>query len=340
MARLGAWIAWLVLCALVGGTLGNNVDGQPTGVVEEVEKFFGHHSLPTCRVVEDTEEGRWEGPSRWQPRNCTYVFYSNQDFAQCFKTKLQRIGWFGDSLLLNVWTQLATKLEAAGLGRDAGEPKSFYQPGGRRTFVFKPEYKEFKFEFYWAPSVFHFSFGHSSFSSLDVAVFSMGVWDMGTYYKGATMFHKRLSSILASAKRKGPRIYKFGLHRLWNTRCKDKTSPCSTCNTDSKQYVFREAIRNAAACTKVHLIDTYGFTNTQQASADGSDAAHFGEATTKMEATHFENQWCTAGFAQTQQRQYACSGAAIDFDKRLARHDRDACVPKDFKPRKQNNRRK
>jgi hypothetical protein len=137
----------------------------------------------------------------------------------------------------------------------------------------------------------------------------------------------------------------FGLHKLWRERCEDPKGPCARCNTVGKEHAFREAVGHAATCSasrsssslagglegaNVILIDTYGFTNTPEAMADGKDAVHYGHNTTSMEATHFANVMCRDdGFARKQRHDYGCLGddpVVVDLDRLISKEEALPCV--------------
>jgi hypothetical protein len=202
--------------------------------------------------------------------------------------------------------------------------------------------------FWWTPSSFHANIHQyeKGFDALDGAVFGMAAWDMGTYFRGANAFRDRFSDIVNDASGRGVPTFVFGLHKLWRERCEDPKGPCARCNTAGKERAFREAVGHAATCgasrssssssargkerANVILVDTYGFTDTPEAMADGEDALHYGKDITSMEATHFANVMCrNDDFARRQRHDYGCRGdnpVVIDLDSLISREEALPCA--------------
>jgi hypothetical protein len=302
-----------------------------------------------CEYSEDVAgPGEWISPDRWKPSiaSCEYNFYTNNEFGSCISLKYRRIAFFGDSLLLAIFVELVNRLEDAGYGKVSSKPDDFYNPGGKMEFTFFENNDDGRrLVFWWTPSVFHANIRHyeNDFDALDVAIFSLAVWNMGTFFQGANEFYdKYLTMINDLSEQTNVTTFVFGLHKLWPQRCNDQLGPCAKCNSDSKAHAFREAVSRVAACAVpsssekgkggVIYVDTFGFTNTYEAMADGKDAVHYGPNTTSMEATHLQNVLCRDdGFARRQKRVYDCNEGGrgydriVDFDAVLSSGDTNSC---------------
>ena len=72
--------------------------------------------------------GDWVG-SHWQPRGCTLKRYDRERATKCLSK--QKIGFFGDSLLLNVYKEIVALLKSDTTKEHSSA--KFYQPGGDAT---------------------------------------------------------------------------------------------------------------------------------------------------------------------------------------------------------------
>lgn len=304
-----------------------------------------------CDYSEDVAgPGEWIAPDQWKPLNqaCEYEFYTNVEIGYCLSKQYHKIAFFGDSLLLNIFFDLTRRLEDAGYGTLKPKPKDFYTPGGHMEFIFnvtssiahlgQTTNDDRRLVFWWTPSAFHADVRRyeKDFDALDVAIFGMATWNMGTYFQGANAFYDKYLSIIGDASgRGGVQTIVFGLHQLWPQRCKDPLGPCAKCNSEGKARAFREAVSRVAACAAPSssgnggaiFVDTLSFTNTPKAMADGDDAVHYFRNTTSMEATHLANVLCrNDGFARRQKREYECSEDVVDFDAMLSSEEAKSCV--------------
>ena len=330
-------------------------------------KYYTSHenyvklSHQTCEYSEDVAgPGKWISSDRWKPSiaSCEYEFFTNVEFGSCISLKYRRIAFFGDSLLLAIFVELGNRLEDAGYGKVSSKPDDFYSPGGKMEFIFFNDMASTRdgnatndddgrrLVFWWTPSVFHANIRRyeNDFDTLDVAIFSMAAWNMGTYFQGVNEFYdKYLSMIHNLSEQTNVTTFVFGLHKLWPQRCNDQSGPCAKCNSDDKAHAFREAVSRVAACAVpsssgkgkggVIYVNTFGFTNTSVAMTDGYDAVHYGQNTTSMEATHFQNVLCRDdGFARRQKRVYDCNEGGrgydriVDFDAMLPSGDANSCA--------------
>jgi hypothetical protein len=72
--------------------------------------------------------GDWVG-SHWQPRGCTLKRYDRERATKCLSKR--KIGFFGDSLLLNVYEEIVALLKSDTTKEHSSA--KFYQPGGDAT---------------------------------------------------------------------------------------------------------------------------------------------------------------------------------------------------------------
>jgi len=234
--------------------------------------------------------GDWIG-EKWVPRECSYTQITSnpKEIERCIsKTKF---GFYGDSTLIAV-AKVAMRL---GSGFEPNvrtwSPPPFLC--GEASFPNSGYAK-----MWWTPSAYNQKPANlASIKTDDVAVLSMGPWDMGTYYKGENMWHSAMKNIImqAAKKTKGP-LYVMHLHRLYPDKCKQVHDDpkgltayqrCVECNSLGQNKLFRAALAGAVTCAieqghDIKLIDSFPITDTPFAH-NVSDGVHFGSPVTAME---------------------------------------------------------
>ena len=96
----------------------------------EASRDDQQQELEQCKSnSEAMATGDWVG-SHWQPTGCTLKRYDRESATKCLSKR--KIGFFGDSLLLNVYKQVVALLKSDTTKEHSSA--QLYQPGGDATF--------------------------------------------------------------------------------------------------------------------------------------------------------------------------------------------------------------
>ncbi|KAL7533533.1 hypothetical protein ACHAXR_006755 [Thalassiosira sp. AJA248-18] len=209
---------------------------------------------------------------------------------QCLANK--SISFYGDSTLRNIANESIALAQATiQLETWAGGPR--YHVGGGSLVGGN-------MAVWWTPSAyFQKPASVGTMETDDYSIISIGVWDMGGYYRGVDPWFTAMKNILlgAAKKRNHRPVYVMNLHRIYASKCQLKNDDakghrkfelCRKCNKEDAMFAFREALAAAVKCVyaegydNLHLIDTVGTTNSSFAEEE-SDGVHFREHVTKME---------------------------------------------------------
>ena len=252
--------------------------------------------VPPCRYISQTQQGDWIA-NQWQPTECELGQLAPSAARQCLFAR--RIGFFGDSLLRNIWEAIVRHLQRA----DRRTHRE-YSDNLESARLMRCDSPLALLEYKWTPSAFGATVaGASDWAAAgeapraleyDTLVLSWAAHDM---HRAAGEMLDQLRAVLGAALDRAPRgqtIIVSGLHKLWPQRCADGArSACALCNAPSKEARMREAILEAASCVaqrvagtgrSVLLFDSLGLTSTTEAMRDGPDALHYGANTSRAQA--------------------------------------------------------
>ena len=287
-------------------------DSTSTAAPSTSSQRVHHHprgtSKPLCHDLDSLTKGQWNEQSNlWEPESCQYIPFTNTDLQQCIANDHQSFTFYGDSLLKNIASQFiklgnaseSIKLEAWGPG-----PTYFIGGGDIDTAQEgKGEQQNIagRVAMYWTPSAY-FQKPHSvgNMAKDDVSIINIGVWDMGTYYRGINKWFKTMQSLLTEAakKRQGKPLFVMQLHKLYSSKCKQvhdtdeglrKSKLCQACNSDDAIHAFRSALEHVVKCVQsegfenVYLIDAFGVTNSSFAEDHTADGVHYDPLVSRME---------------------------------------------------------
>lgn len=263
---------------------------------------------PYCESIQDTLVGEWVEanesnkiwPTRswWEPQKCTLRFFDTFATTSCLKDL--KIGFYGDSLLLSIYTVLQQamlhpewKPSPSSSNWDIVPDKSpsFYSPQGYTRLKWKNSPGEFVF--HWAPSAHHWTPKLDVTSRHDTLIVGQAAWDMGIYYKGVDAFFNSFHSHISQLEARHSKVIVVGLHKLWRDLC--SKGPCFACNSPAKEELFRYAQAEAAARARsgsVQLLNTMGLTGTDFGHRFASDAVHYQINVTRMQAQVLLNMLC------------------------------------------------
>ena len=247
---------------------------------------------PACTDLDALGRGTWNNATEeWEPRACARQQLTRALLERCLAGA--RIGFYGDSTLRRVVAELSRLVEV-NFKLASWAPAPHYVGGGNfgngtRAAMF------------WTPSAYHQKPANvGTFASDDVAIISIGVWDMGQYYRGVNAWHESMKSILMRAleRRPGKPVFVVNLHKMYATRCslvrdteegRKNLELCRQCNKEEEVTAFRAALVAAYGCVRatprganLHLIDPYGLTDSPFA-GNRSDGVHFDPVVTRME---------------------------------------------------------
>jgi len=286
--------------------LATNEVGRVVIDEQDVELFskitIAKDDRPSCHDMDldSLTKGEWDETSNiWKPDACQHIPFKTSDIQQCIADKT--ITFYGDSLLRNIANELIKIALGAG-GNDRGKElatwaSSPYLLGGGGSIKGGG-----KIAMYWTPSAYHQT--PSSVGSMeqdDASIIGIGVWDMGTYYRGVNTWHAKMKALLTAAarKQKGSKpIFVMHLHKLYSSKCKRvhdtdaglrKYKICQACNGDDMVQKFRSALEHAVQCVRsngfknVYLLDAFGITNSTFAEKHTDDGVHYDTHVTQME---------------------------------------------------------
>lgn len=248
----------------------------------------------TCSDLDMLTTGTWnQATKQWQPKKCSFTTFDKTMVDQCLGNK--SISFYGDSTLRNIANELI-RLEEATITLDTWAPGPFYRNGGGSIS------NNGKMAMWWTPSAYFQQPARvGTLETDDISIISIGVWDMGQYYRGINSWFTAIHNVLlgAAEKRKrnnGP-VYVMHLHRIYASKCRLKNTDakgqrnfqlCQECNKEEAMFAFRDALAAAVKCVQaagynnLHLVDTFGITDSSFAE-EQSDGVHFHEDVTNME---------------------------------------------------------
>jgi hypothetical protein len=281
-------------------------------------------SCKLCASLDDIQQGgKWNKDMlQWEPQDCCFNAISPHSsnsnstqtlsiWDQCIADKT--FGFYGDSTLKNILIQLLT------LGNKGTQPFNIENwaqgpsyHAGRGTLFGSNNTKKGELNMWWTPSAYFQK--PSSLPSIrhdDISIISISVWDFGELFRGVQKWHSSMRSIIhdAAMSRKNKPLYIMHIHKLWPSRCllvhdtgegRKSHRKCQECNSHSANMAFREALESAVKCVQdegydnVHLIDTFGITNTSFAE-ERSDGVHYDDVVTSMEGQLLLQSVCDNG---------------------------------------------
>lgn len=258
---------------------------------------------PSCHDMDldSLTKGEWDETFNiWKPDACQHIPFKPSDIQQCLAKK--KITFYGDSLLRNIATELIA-VTLGGHDKRTGKlenwaPSPYLLGGGSMEGGGGG-----KIAMYWTPSAYFqkpSSVGSGSMEQDDVSIIGIGVWDMGTYFRGVNRWHDNMKALLTAAarKRNGKPMFVMHLHKLYSSKCKRvhntdqglrKYKICQASNGDDMVQKFRSALEHAVQCVKgsgfknVYLLDTFGITNSTFAQKHSDDGVHYDKIVTQME---------------------------------------------------------
>jgi hypothetical protein len=228
--------------------------------------------------------------------------FGTVDAREC----LSKRNWIfsGDSLLRNIASSVAGLL---GVNASSwpmwGQSATEYLLGRARI-------DSADFSVWWTPSAFFQTpaqTGAKLGMKRSTVVLSIGVWDMGEYFRGVAAWLEDVESFLKATleqMQEDSDLWVLQIHKLWPNRCKPslpkhKLDLCVNSNSDGRSDLFRKALSDAVACVaaetpkqRIRMFSTFDMTNTTFAQSDGEDAVHYGKRTTDMEAQLLLNAIC------------------------------------------------
>jgi hypothetical protein len=243
-------------------------------------------ALKPCDSLEGVTAGRWSdmgANARWQPYMCKldYITDNPAYMSSCFQGK--KVGFYGDSTLRQI----------AGVAMNLTNPH-FADLGMRVFGGTSPVEGGGEIKMAWTPSAYYQTpVAVGNLGGEDITVISIGLWDMGTYYRGVSPWYDAMEALLhAAAKaREGKPLYVIHIHRVYNSKCVLKEDEkeyhiCKACNSLDANLQFREALANVVTCLQelydIRLIDTWALTNTSYGEA-WSNGVHVKGASPQME---------------------------------------------------------
>ena len=138
----------------------------------------------------------------------------------------------------------------------------------------------------------HPAFKHRHLERADVLLLNGGMWDMGMSFCGVRSFYigaKKVIEHINSHKREDALFLVWPIHFVNIDRC-PPSDLCYQCNSPEKASVFRKALRLAASCSNVSMIDTSPMT--KQIPLHSSDGAHYSEDYAILESDILMNIAC------------------------------------------------
>ena len=260
----------------------------------------------------------------YQPTNCQLFHFEQKHIIDCLQNK--QIGFFGDSLLRNVFHRIRMILIGTnGVQMHDKEDEivnASYKFENDTTIHFKTTGDIWKVTIndtdngiyqHWAPSLYYSNqHPHETDKHFDIIIQHAGAWDMGTYFRGFNTWRDTLQTVISKgAKLKlqksisselknmimNHNMYMwFNLHQFYRNRCKIKDGPCYGCNDPVKEVIFRNITQMTIACNDENVVmyDTFNITSNIHdfPAKDGDDAVHFGHSTTLVEAQILLNMVC------------------------------------------------
>ena len=133
----------------------------------------------------------------------------------------------------------------------------------------------------------------------------MAAGNIGKRWRGASAYFQQLLAhlkairalvdvealvMVAQLHRLRPAMAK---HTAACTRNPAMRNICTLCNSERRQLIFREMIRNAAACSNTSLFDTFAMTDTFFARSASKDPVHYNDSVDLMKALQVANYVCT-----------------------------------------------
>ncbi|RUS34514.1 hypothetical protein BC938DRAFT_480047 [Jimgerdemannia flammicorona] len=147
------------------------------------------------------------------------------------------------------------------------------------------------------------------FPIFDTIALSMGIWDMSFFNLGLNPFHFRLTGALhdtvanlhfKSTPTTWPRakVYFADLHKLHSDLCTNDVF--TNCNTDVRQFWWREAQRKSRVCLPhcfgstdhIEVLDNYDMTNTEYARTQTPDGIHYEQPVNFLQSMVWLNGLC------------------------------------------------
>jgi hypothetical protein len=256
-----------------------------------------------CSSMSDITTGQWNSEGLWVPTHCQMHIFNTAQTRECLSKR--NLIFSGDSLLRNIASSLTNLI---------GVNASSWPSWGQRDTEYllgRARVDSADFSVWWTPSAFFQTpaqTGAKLGMTRSVVVLSVGVWDMGEYFRGVDAWRKGIESFLRATleqMRADSDIWVLQIHKLWPNRCnqslpRHKLDLCVNSNSDERSHLFRDALSDAVACVavespkkqRIRMFSTFGMTNTAFAQGDGEDAVHYGKRTTDMEAQLLLNAIC------------------------------------------------
>eukprot|EP01064_Diplonema_japonicum_P007285 TRINITY_DN1494_c0_g1_i1.p1 TRINITY_DN1494_c0_g1~~TRINITY_DN1494_c0_g1_i1.p1 ORF type:complete len:813 (+),score=134.31 TRINITY_DN1494_c0_g1_i1:1345-3783(+) len=260
---------------------------------------------PVCKMQNETFRGHilstgvpspdnaW---ARWQPLTCRLPTLTDFDLKKCLGSGHSLL-FMGDSLTRMLAETLEDLLSSP---PPTGKTRHFNYHGGRVAFRFAPSLLMRRLSPVFAPLS---KMTLKEVAGANLTVYGAGAWDMGTHWMPINHYLDEMIRTVGVLKAKAQkRLVVNPMHFTSRNGCSDTQELCYTCNSPQKAAAYREAVRMAAACNGVPVLDTYDMTQLLYRTfgrTSTGDGLHYYPYMSRMETDVLMNYVCRQDFTLT-----------------------------------------